>query len=61
MKGKISLITILTNNGPALIQFYRDVLGFQVKSESGEYVEFENEGVRFAICPRSVMEQVTVG
>lgn len=59
MKGKIALITILTGNVPALLQFYRDVLGFQAKGDMGEYVEFESEGVRFAICSRSIMEGAT--
>jgi uncharacterized glyoxalase superfamily protein PhnB len=35
------------------------VLGFQVENDLGEYVEFENEGVRFAICTRSIMERAT--
>ena len=59
MKGRIALITILTDDVPSLLQFYRDVLGFQVENNLGEYVEFENEGVRFAICARSIMEKAT--
>lgn len=59
MKGKIALITILTDDVPSLLQFYRDVLGFQVENDLGEYVEFENAGVRFAVCARSTMEQAT--
>lgn len=59
MKGKISLITILTDDVPALAAFYRDVLGFPLKGEQGGYVEFESEGVRFAICERKTMEDAT--
>ncbi len=59
MKRGIALITILTDNVPGLVTFYRDVLGFQVKRDMGEYVEFENEGVRFSICARSIMERAT--
>lgn len=59
MKGRIGLITVLTDNVPALLQFYRDILGFQAKGEVGEYMEFESEGVRFAVCSRSIMEQAT--
>jgi lactoylglutathione lyase len=58
-KGKIALITILTHDVPALLHFYRDVLGFQVRDEMGSYVELECEGVRFAICSRAIMEKVT--
>ena len=59
MKGKVALITILTDNMPAMLRFYRDVLGFQLKNDQGKYVEFENEGVRFAICSRLIMKSVT--
>jgi catechol 2,3-dioxygenase-like lactoylglutathione lyase family enzyme len=59
VKGTVALITILTDNVPAMLRFYRDVLGFQVKSNQGKYVEFENEGVRFAICSRLIMKSVT--
>ena len=59
MKPKIALITILADDVTKMVQFYREVLGFTVKLDSGQYVEFENEGVRFAICARSVMENAT--
>jgi catechol-2,3-dioxygenase len=59
MKSQIALITILTDNVPQLTQFYRDVLGFEVKSDDGEYVEFESLGVRFAITTRAVMLNAT--
>jgi lactoylglutathione lyase len=38
-----------------------DVLGFNTKSKSDNYVEFENEGVRFAICSRQIMADITGG
>jgi lactoylglutathione lyase len=59
MKGQIALITILTDNVPALCRFYQAALGFSVKTDMGEYVEFESEGVRFAVCARSVMKSAT--
>ncbi len=59
MKPTIALITIVTNNVSTLVSFYRDVLGFTVKQDLEIYVEFESEGVRFAICARSIMEQAT--
>jgi catechol 2,3-dioxygenase-like lactoylglutathione lyase family enzyme len=39
--------------------FYVDVLGFEAKEDLGNYVEFANEGVRFAICTREVMHEGT--
>jgi len=59
MKPKIAMVTILSDNVPLLVQFYRDVLGFDVKLEQGEFVEFESEGVRFAVYPRPMMQEWT--
>jgi catechol 2,3-dioxygenase-like lactoylglutathione lyase family enzyme len=55
MKAKISLVTIWTNDIEKMRGFYNNVLGFQIKNDLGNYVEFENDGVRFAICMRNVM------
>lgn len=55
MKAKISLVTIWTNNIDKMKKFYNDILGFKIKNDLGNYVEFDNDGVRFAICMRDVM------
>ena len=55
MKAVINLITIWTDNIESMKAFYETVLGFEVKTDLGTYVEFHNESVRFAICERSVM------
>jgi len=59
MQPKIALITILTDDVPGLAGFYTEVLGFETVSEEDEYVELRSEGVRFALCDRSVMAKVT--
>lgn len=59
MKGRIALITVLADDAPALARFYREVLGFRIVNDLGHYVEFAHEGVRFAICARSVMARAT--
>ena len=59
MKPHIALITIMSDYVPGMVKFYRDVLGFQVKNDLGEYVELVNEGVRFAICDREIMLKAT--
>lgn len=59
MINQIALITILTDDVPRLSAFYRDVMGFNVKLDLGVYVEFHNEGVRFAICARSVLHDAS--
>lgn len=59
MQAKIDLITVMTDNVAAMKIFFRDVLGFQIVNDMDQYIEFENEGVRFAVCARSVLEQAT--
>ncbi|QOR67896.1 VOC family protein [Cytobacillus suaedae] len=61
MKAQISLITILTNDVPVMKNFYNVVLGFEIKNDMDNYVEFSSEGVRFAICNREIMTGVTGG
>ncbi len=55
MNAQINLITIWTNNIDTMKNFYNQVLGFKIENDLGNYVEFENDGVRFAICSRDVM------
>ena len=59
LQGVVDLITVLANDVPAMVWFYRQVLGFEPISENGGYVEFQHQGVRFAICARSVMAEYT--
>jgi len=55
MRAEIYLVTIWTDNIEAMKLFYSEILGFKIKNDLGDYVEFQNQGVRFAICKRSVM------
>lgn len=55
MKAKISLVTIWTDKINEMKDFYNNVIGFKIINDLGDYVEFRNEGVRFAICSRKVM------
>jgi catechol 2,3-dioxygenase-like lactoylglutathione lyase family enzyme len=62
MRAKIDLISIVSADLPAMRDFYRDVMGFAVQLELGEdYVEFESEGVRFAITTLEIMSDATGG
>lgn len=58
MKAVIDLVTIWTDDAPRMRDFYRDVLGMDVKLDLGGYVEFDQPGVRFSICDRGVMVDV---
>lgn len=55
MKPEINLITIWTDEIEQMKSFYNQVLGFEIENDLGNYVEFKNDGVRFAICLRNVM------
>jgi catechol 2,3-dioxygenase-like lactoylglutathione lyase family enzyme len=57
--NQIALVTILTDDAPALARFYREALGFEVKQDMGNYVELQTDGVRFAVCARSIMRDAT--
>ncbi len=59
MKTKIALVTVLADDVPAMVQFYRDALGFALKGQDDGYVELESEGVRFAVCSRAIMADAT--
>lgn len=61
MKAQINLLTIVTDDVVRMTNFYRDVLGFTIQSEATDYVEFNNEGVRFSICSREIMSDITNG
>ena len=59
LQPKIALITILTGDVPTLRTFYVDVLGFSVKTDRDQYIEFASDGVRFSVCDRAVMRDAT--
>lgn len=61
MEPRIALITIICEDVPAVVQFYRDLLGFTVIQDLGVYVEFASPGVRFAVCNREVLLQASGG
>lgn len=56
---QIDLLSVFTDQFDGMKAFYADVLGFQIAQELDQYVEFGGQPVRFAICQRQVMQQVT--
>jgi len=57
---RIDMIGIITGQFSEMLEFYRDVMGFEVKMQvENNYVEFENEGVRFALSTKKVMADAT--
>lgn len=61
MRVKLEGITVLSNDVTRLSSFYREVLGFNTVIEEGHYAEFENDGVRLAICSKPLMADNTNG
>ncbi len=59
MSGRIGLITILTTDIAEMKLFYSDVMGFPCIEDLGNYVEFRNKGVRFALTTSEVMYEGT--
>ncbi len=59
VEAKIALITILTDDVPRLVAFYRDVLGFVAENPRDDMTEFRSEGVRFAVCNRMELVNAT--
>lgn len=58
---KLEGITVLANDVRRLTRFYRDVLGFNAVIDDDHYAEFENNGVRLAICSKPLMADNTNG
>lgn len=59
MRVQLEGITVLSDDVSRLASFYREVIGFNTIIEEDHYVEFENSGVRFAICLKSLMADNT--
>ncbi len=60
MRPQIDMIGCLTSNLEAMKVFFRDVIGFEIIFEmEGNYVEFKNEGTRFALSTHEVMKEAT--
>lgn len=59
LAGQIDLITVLAEDVKGMVRFYQNVLGMIPLTAAGEYVEFEHQGTRFAICSRKTMENFT--
>lgn len=59
MKAKIDMLGLITPRFEAMRDFYRDVMGFRITLELDNHIEFESEGVRFALSTPQVMASIT--
>lgn len=53
------MVSLSTDRLEAMKAFYSSVLGFEIVEDLGNYVEFGGQPVRFAMCDRKIMQQVT--
>lgn len=53
MGTTLDLLTIMVDDMPRMLAFYRDVLGFAIKRDRGGWVSLQNEGVRLALWEQS--------
>jgi len=54
---RFSMIGIFVSDLQKTIEFYRDVIGLEVKETSESYAEFEHEGIRFALFKRAKLPE----
>lgn len=59
MKPRIDMIGIITSRFQEMRDFYANTLNFPIALEMPNFVEFQNEGVRFSISTNEVMHQAT--
>lgn len=54
MGTQINMIGIFVENLHRMVEFYRDVLGFEIEWDGNEpYAEFKQDGVRFSMYERA--------
>ena len=56
---QINMVGLSTDQLDAMKAFYSEVLGFEIVEELDSYVEFGGQPLRFAMCDRKIMQQVT--
>jgi len=59
MINRIALITIVTDDVPRLAAFYRDVLGFAVKTRHGWLRRVPQRWRALAVCARSILRDAS--
>ena len=52
---RFNMIGIFVSDIGRMVEFYRDVLGMEVKSEGDYYTLFEHEGIELGMFARSMM------
>ena len=59
MFNRISAVILLVSNMKKSIEFYKDVLGMEVKQQAEDWVEFSKQGTVLALHPTKKKEKLT--
>lgn len=56
--ARIDAVGLFVNDIKTMVEFYHDVIGFEVDWDGGPFAEFKNAGVRFMLFPRKDFEGI---
>src|SRR5215469_9074000 len=59
MFNRISAVILLVSNMKKSIEFYKDVLGMEVKQQAEDWVEFSKQGTVLALHPTKEKKKLT--
>lgn len=54
---RFNMIGIFVNDLQKTVEFYRDVIGLEIKETAESYVEFNHNGIRFAVFERTKLPE----
>lgn len=57
-KVRLNAVGLFVRDVKTMVEFYRDVVGFEVEWDGGPFAEFNKDGVRFMLFPRKEFEQI---
>jgi lactoylglutathione lyase len=57
MAVQFNMIGIFVNDLQRMIEFYRDIIGLEVKQVIGSYAEFNHEGIQFSMFERAKLPE----
>lgn len=57
-KLRIDAVGLFVKDIKTMVEFYRDIMGFETDWDGGPFAEFRNDGVRFMMYPRKDFERL---
>lgn len=56
---RLDAVGLFVNDIKTMVEFYRDIVGFNIEWDGGPYAQCSNDGMRFMMFPRRDFEQLT--